>query len=285
MEAVHAVVINLDRDADRLAHMAREMAKVSLPFERFPAVKGAELPAWLAPYFPDHQAPLERRALSAGEVGCYASHLAICRRMVDGSLPSPLLVVEDDIEFAPDFAAMLAALVQNLPADWDIIRLSNETKRSVMPIATLTGAYQLVRYSKVPPSTGASLISRAGAEKFLKQTPRTIPVDQDLRRVWAWDLNTYGVAPAPVRRDIFDVSSIDSMTDAGFRVKRWRIARLRRGRMWEALSRHLYGARTFGADRWIMAELINIAAALTPKTRRAAALARWSARLAPTPKP
>ena len=72
------VVINLDRDADRLAHMQREFTKLGLTFQRFPAVNGANLPEHLRVYF----APAESNPLSAGETGCYASHLAICRAIV-----------------------------------------------------------------------------------------------------------------------------------------------------------------------------------------------------------
>ncbi len=275
------IVINLDRDTDRLAHMERQLNKAGFAFERFPAIKGAELPESLRAYFPDSGFKADRTPLSLGEIGCYASHLAICRRVVDGSLLAPVCVLEDDVELPPDFDHLLTTILERLPAVWDIVRLSNDTKRSVMPLDTLRGQFQLVRYTNVPGSTGASLLSRSGAEKFLKQAARSLPVDQDLRRVWVWNLNTFGVTPTPVRRDIFDVSSIDAMADAGWRTKRWRIARMRRRRVLEAPARHLYGMRTFGIGRWIMAELINVIVALTPKKRRSQTLASLSARLSP----
>jgi glycosyl transferase, family 25 len=273
----HIVVINLDRDRDRLAHMQRQFDQLGLSFERFAAIDGADLPERLRAYFP----PRDQSPLSPGEIGCYASHLAICQRIVEGSLPPIVCVLEDDVALSPDFASVLSALLANAPAGWDIIRLSNETKRAAMPLLRLSERFTLVRYTNVPGSTGASLISRSGAEKFLKQAPRSMPVDQDLRRVWAWKLNTFGVAPAPVRRDVLNASTIDAMATDGWRTERWRIARLRQRRMLEAPNRHFHGMRTFGAHRWIAAELINVAAAISPRAQRTQTLARLSELISP----
>lgn len=270
----HFVVINLDRDFERLAHMQHQFDRLALSFERFAAINGADIPMSLCSYFPRERE--DQSPLSAGEIGCYASHLAICQRIVDGALPSPVCVLEDDVELPQDFVTVLSALIERLPAQWDMVRLSNDTKRAVMPIERLSGQFKLVRYSNVPGSTGASLISRSGAEKFLKQCVRTLPVDQDLRRVWAWGLNTFGVTPAPVRRDVLGASTIDAMATQGWRVESWRIARLRRRRVFEAPRRHLHGIRTFGAPRWIAAELINVAAAIAPRKRRTQTLAQLS---------
>lgn len=276
----HFVVINLDRDTERLAHMQHQFDRLALSFERFAAINGADIPVSLRSYFPRERE--DQSPLSAGEIGCYASHLAICQKIADGALPSPLCVLEDDVELPQDFAAILSALIERLPVQWDMVRLSNDTKRAVMPIERLSGQFKLVRYSNVPGSTGASLISRSGAEKFLKKCARTLPVDQDLRRVWAWRLNTFGVTPAPVRRDVLGASTIDAMATEGWRVERWRIARLRRRRVFEAPRRHLHGIRTFGAPRWIAAELINVAAAIAPRKRRTQTLAQLSELLSPT---
>lgn len=137
----------------------------------------------------------------------------------------------------------------------------------------------MVRYSKAPGSTGAYLVSRRGAEKFAAETPRSLPIDQDLKRVWIWGLDMYGVMPAPVRRDVFEASSIDAMTDAGWRTKRWRVARLRRNRAAETFSRHVQGVRDFGWLRWVSAEWANARVALAPRPQRERLLAQAALRL------
>jgi glycosyl transferase, family 25 len=272
-KSTYAVIINLDRDLDRLAHMRAELTKADIDFERFAAIDGRHLPENLKAYFAPASNP-DQALLSAGEIGCYASHLAVCQKMVAGQLPSPLLVFEDDIELVADFSHILAQALSAAPKDWDMIRLSNDSKKSVLTIAELNGGRKLVHYSKVPTSTGAYLMSLSGAQKFLQACARALPVDQDLMRPWAWDLNMYGINPAPVRRDIFDVSTIDQMTPTHKRSDSLRIAHIRTARVFETLDRHLHGTRKFGLKRWVRAEMINISTSLMPKLKRQAYLAR-----------
>lgn len=89
--APEIIVINLDCDTARLAHMRRQLSGVGLRYERFAALRGDALLADLARYFP------AGARLSSGEIGCYASHLAIMQRIVRGEIAQPLLVLEDDV--------------------------------------------------------------------------------------------------------------------------------------------------------------------------------------------
>lgn len=262
-----AIFINLDRDTARRAHMEAEGAKAGLSLIRLSAANGAALEEPLRSYFP-HAGDRDRSFLSPGETGCYASHLTICRRIVSGELQAPVLVFEDDIELRDGFAELIERLLQSLPTDWDIVRLSNDTKHVAAPIGELGGPYKLVRYSTIPGSTGALMFSRAGAEKFIAAEARDLPIDQDLKRAWHWHLNTFGVLPAPVRRDIFDTSSIDAIGGEGHRSKRKRQGHLRAHRRSEAGARFTHGVRTFGAGRWILMETLSALIALAPKRSR-----------------
>ena len=270
------IYINLDRDTARRTHMEAECAKAGLSPVRLSAANGAALDETLRPYFPN-AGDRERSFLSPGETGCYASHLAICRRIVAGELQAPVIVFEDDIELHEGFSALIERVLQSLPADWDIVRLSNDTKQVAIPYAELTDASQLVRYSTIPGSTGAQMWSRAGAEKFIAAEPRDLPIDQDLKRAWHWKLNTLGVLPAPVRRDIFDTSSIDAIGGDGHRNKAKRQSRLRAHRRGEAGARFAHGVKTFGAGAWIAAEILSALIALAPKRSRPRLLLRANA--------
>jgi glycosyl transferase family 25 len=255
-------VINLDRDAARLAHMHEQLRRLGLAYERFAALRGDALPLALLDYFPP------RTPLTAGEIGCYASHLAIMRRVLaEGH--GCALVLEDDVGLPADFARVLAVLVEALPAEWDIVRLSYPTKRVVRAIAPLGGA-DLVRYTHVPVSTGAYLISASGARRF---------IDHDLRRVWVWNLDTYGVAPPPVRADVLGQSSIDDLSLGARDPKRRSIAR-RRQFSRERFARFARGAHDFGLGVWITAEALNLAARLTPRRYRSSFFAWARQRLA-----
>jgi glycosyl transferase family 25 len=201
-------VINLDRDRARLARMIAEAERVGISFERFAAVDGKNLGADLHDQFFSADGPHEP-ALTAGEIGCYASHLRIHKALAE--LGECALVLEDDVRLSDDIVDAIEA-ARDCSADWDIIRLSNETKSVVLPVGNILGSRELVRYWTVPNGTGAYLISRTGAIKFLESYERrTLPVDEDLRRPWNCDLNTYGILPPLVEPDVLDDSSIDSL--------------------------------------------------------------------------
>ncbi|MEQ1754249.1 MAG: glycosyltransferase family 25 protein [Micropepsaceae bacterium] len=200
-------VINLRKDEERLSHVSQQLERLGLAFERVEAVHGLNLLEWLRPYFlDDNGAP--GSGLLPGEIGCYASHLLVCAMVAERGQAA--VVLEDDVGLAPDFGDLLETL-SSLPAGWDIIRLSNPHKRRCVTVRRLSGTYNLVKFTRVSPSTGAYLISPGGARKFLSwKLLRSLPVDQDLRRTWDCGLRTYGVSPRPVEPDV-GTSTIDAM--------------------------------------------------------------------------
>lgn len=229
-------LINLDEDAERLAEMRAEFARVGLFFERIPAVRGADMPAWLEPYFRSADGCLPP-AMTAGEIGCYASHLVAWRRILEGDTPWGL-VCEDDVKFHDDAQEAIERAALVAPEGWDVIRLSAPTRRAVLKVADLVSPYALVRYSKIPLLTGGYLVSKQGARKLLRVTRRQQPVDMDIGRPWLFGLDEYGVWPRPMgqRTQADGDSAID-------RIEQRHFPRRRRG---------LLGmpARVFGGDRW-----------------------------------
>jgi glycosyl transferase family 25 len=251
---VEAIVINLERDVARMAHMRGELERCGIKYSRFSAIDGAQLPADYARYFPDSA----QSVLSRGEVGCYASHLAVCGMIARREVASPTLVLEDDVALTDALPDILNNLIETLPAGWDLVRLSNNAKHACIEESDLGEGRHLVRYSNVPSSAGAILWSKSGAEKFLAARVRTLPVDQDLRLVWAWDLDTYGVLPAPVLRDRCGASRIDAMAPKGWREEARHLRYIRGARRRDVLHRHAHGVRAFGARRWFAAEAFNL---------------------------
>lgn len=255
--SISTVVINLDADVERRAHMHRELSRAGLPFEIFPAVRGDDLPTGLETYFPSARG---HPILSRGEIGCYASHLAVCRRIASGEWATPVLVLEDDVVLAEDFGEVLKGVLAALPEAWDLVRLSSETKHACLNVAELSPGRNLIRYSNVPVSAGAILWNRSGAQKFVQRRTRTLPVDQDLRLVWTWDLDTYGVLRPPALRDRCGPSRIDAMAPTGWRGAPARTKLVRRVRRRAALRRHVHGVKVFGVLDWMRAEAVNLLA-------------------------
>lgn len=194
---VRIFLINLEEDQDRLATMDEQLSRLGLSYERFAAFRGTEIPPWLQEQFFDAHGR-QFAALGAGEIGCYASHLAVCRKVADENLEGPVLVLEDDVEIGPNLDEVLAAL-DRLPTDWEIVRCINPPRSAFVPLVRLTEGVEVIRYWRIPVIAGAYLINRAGAVRFLSSLPRRQrPVDDDLRRFWETGLITYGLVPPPV---------------------------------------------------------------------------------------
>jgi glycosyl transferase, family 25 len=187
-----AFLINLDRDADRLEYMSRQLRELNVPFERVRGILGAELPDWLNLYFNDENG-IRRSDMMNGEVGCYASHLHVMKMISE--MGEPAIVLEDDVRLEKGFDE---ALHEALPADLDMLKLCSNSHRATLPIQKLPSGRKIVKYARVPLGTGAYLVTPQGAKKFVDWSPiRVNPIDQDLRRPWSCKMRIYGVHPPP----------------------------------------------------------------------------------------
>lgn len=271
-------VINLDRDRERLTRMIAEGERVGLTFERFAAVDGRRLEADLRDQFFAGDTPHEP-GFTAGEIGCYASHLRIYR-LLESRDADCALVLEDDVHLADDLVSTIETAL-NATADWDIIRLSNATKSVFRPVAPLGGGRELVQYWTVPNGTGAYLINRTGAIKLLESVDkRTLPIDEDLRRPWRFGLNTYGVLPPPVDPDVLETSQIDQMGRVRGRSAR---ARFKDAAPWRDVSlQWRYRLETFGILGACRALLRSMSASIMKRlSGRKAAAKLYRMRAAP----
>lgn len=102
-------VINLPSRDDRRREMAEQLQRIGLGFDSplialFPAVR------------PAHQGNFP----SVGARGCFASHLAVLKEAARQGLQR-ILIVEDDLNFAPDFMARGPVVAERLrQADWSM---------------------------------------------------------------------------------------------------------------------------------------------------------------------
>lgn len=222
-------LINLDRDVGRLDHMRGQIERLGLIFERFPAVLGLQVPDWAKSWFflPDGT-PVH--SLKPGEIGVYASHISLHRMLLARADIDALLVMEDDLEIADDLPAVLAGIA-GFDVPFDIIKLSNPAKAPYLAHGEVAPGRELATYARVPNNLGAYVISKAGAAKTTAfHGLRRFAIDEDMRRPWDWGLETFGVLPAPIRANIFELSSIDAMGDRNLGRESW-LDKLKRRRI------------------------------------------------------
>ncbi|MTI16488.1 glycosyltransferase family 25 protein [Rhodobacteraceae bacterium RKSG542] len=204
------VVINLKEDKDRLAHMHQELQTLGLPYEVQHAFRGKAIPQDLQRYFLNERGDIDS-AMTEAEIGCYASHLAVMADLLKSEDEDMVLVMEDDLALSPLLPEFVRS-VEGLPENWEIIRLSNPSKSTYTPVANLPNIGEVVQYWRVPNNAGAYLVSKKGAQKFLEyRALRKRPIDEDLRRPWEHDIQTYGILPPLATANIL-ASSIDRIS-------------------------------------------------------------------------
>lgn len=190
-------VINLDRDAERMASIRANLEALGLPFERLPAVMGKDVPEWEK--LVDLSAYAWRNRLDtprAGEVGCYLSHLKAMETFLRTDAPW-CVVLEDDVEVLPACVDLLRALGEK--NDWDLVKLFNF--HSGMPVKKreLVGGHRLVAHLTRTTSSAAYVVNRRAAETLLRtMRPISEQVDHALDRPWETGLRIRGIRPMPV---------------------------------------------------------------------------------------
>jgi glycosyl transferase family 25 len=180
-------VINLATARDRLDFMQGQLGG---DFERVDAIKAGAIPGHLSANFP------QSARLLPGEIACYASHLVIAETILERGLPYAV-VLEDDVDLAPDFREVVAAGIERLPAAWDILALSGAKQHPHCRLSQVNDDTHLVRYLHFPKTTAGYVISPSGCRKLLASRPRLRPVDVDIRYGWEMQLDGFGLYPAP----------------------------------------------------------------------------------------
>ena len=190
-------VINLDRDAERMASIRANLDTLGLPFERLPAVMGKDVPEWEK--LVDMSAYAWRNRLDiprAGEVGCYLSHLLAMETFLRTEAPW-CVILEDDVEVLPTCAEVLRSLTEK--DDWDLVKLFNFHAGLPVRKRALAAGHKLVVHLTRTTSSAAYVVNRRAAETLLRSMrPITEQVDHALDRPWETGLRTRGIRPMPV---------------------------------------------------------------------------------------
>ena len=102
-------VINLAHRRDRRRQMNAELNRVGVRAEFFLAQRMREVGDWP----------------SAGARGCFDSHFRILEKVLEAGEPNALMI-EDDLEFAPEFGQVEGQVMEQIAAaDWDICYLGH----------------------------------------------------------------------------------------------------------------------------------------------------------------
>ena len=189
--------ISLADEHARRDYMRAQLDSCGLPYRFFDAIRVDLGRGW-----PDNYARSQRLRHSgvdmrAGEMGCYLSHREIWKAFLAGD-EALCLVLEDDAEIGPDFAAVVEALGEDT-SDWEFVRLTATFQRTAYPLRRLAGEHFLVEYLEQPNGTVGYLLNRRAARRLLDYTTDMAhAIDNAIDREWEHGVNIMGVAPGPI---------------------------------------------------------------------------------------
>ena len=212
MQDLELSVISLRSAEERRRYMIRQLEMFKLPWSLFDALTGDAPPI---PYSQAEAAIDWRGPLTAGEIGCFASHYACLAEFVAQNTARYRLVIEDDVQLDSGF------WFDRLPGLMDATGLDYLRLCAKFPfrhrVVAVFGQRFIVRYSSGPLGTQAYVISQRGAQQFLKSVDRiTRPVDWELDRYWHNGLPPYTLCPFPLF-EMERTSTVPKIRGAEFR--------------------------------------------------------------------
>lgn len=181
-----------------------------------------------------------RRSLTRGELGCFASHFGLWRRLAAMPATSTMVVLEDDLLLDPLFFANLNAMAASIPAI-PYLRLYAKAPAPAQVIGRVAGRH-LVRYRGKAFGTQAYLLRQPAAVRLVASIRRIVcPIDDELDRYWAHQVPSLGLFPFPVL-ELSGQSTIEGER-RGLAPATWREPRYQARRAIESLRRRLANLR------------------------------------------
>ena len=178
-------IISLKRTPERTARARTEVSRYFDEFKIFPAVDGSALSAVeiAAAYDPDGNRRYAKYPMTAGELGCYLSHLHLWK-LIAASKPDFALVLEDDFRFSRDPTQVLNELAGLRLADV-MIKIDASMARGRQRGRMRIGQSDLIANDVLEPRTTGYLIGRNAAATLAAQKKRFFrPVDNDIKHIW-----------------------------------------------------------------------------------------------------
>lgn len=220
IEDIGIWLINLPTDVSRRSAMERQLTKLGLSWNLFPAINGkARRDDLLIRADVDAYQRNMGMTLLPGKLGVYASHLAVWEAFIASDLDVGL-ILEDDVVFHDDFIEALSTALAGRD-HWDLVRFN--AIRAKLPVTQGTlGKYRLNAY--IGPFTGNAcyLIKKAVGQKLVSGLwPQTRALDHELNRFFIHDYRQRGLEPFASHPDDQNVSTITGVGFANVKKFRW----------------------------------------------------------------
>lgn len=196
-------VVNLDKRPDRWETFQNHNEPKFLNYERFSAIDGTKLKptSQLSQIFDNNDYNMRE-----GMVGCAMSHVKLYIDLLKDDESDAYCILEDDIDFIPDFEDKLIFCVNELQeTNWDMFYLGHHLLKQFIDNEVYSKTLwpkieQFDRYESLRRSIGGTvgyIINKKGAENllnFIDKTGMTNGIDT-VQQKSADDLNVYYAYP------------------------------------------------------------------------------------------
>lgn len=247
MNRIRSYLINLDTGETRLRNATGFLTAEHIDFERVRATDGRKIDLQdPANYSADRSVRTYGRELTAGEVGCYFSHLDCLQRFLAGNARY-CLVMEDDVATRSGSGKLLENLLDLLDAgvcgDTAVVNLANPARKVLSDMQSLgdfDGAIVELRKAYYFPISAAALLwTRKAVEKFVKDYSYAVmPYDAAVRTLCIAGNFGYDTSIGILRPTVSE-SEIDKCAPRLFArsfhrwqvIQRWRMTQLFKARI------------------------------------------------------
>lgn len=191
-------VINLADSLVRRERITERLNELGVHFELFEAINGRKNPHSLfARYDDELRKRFRGRQLSAGELGCFASHFLLWQRCIE--LNEAIIVMEDDVIISTGFVAAVAEaepLIERL----SYIRLAGTiTRRQPPKKLCQLGSFELVEYIQGPSGALCYMIHPRAAKALVEHADVWyMAVDDYMDRYWCHQVECHALLPYTV---------------------------------------------------------------------------------------
>lgn len=238
------LVINLDQSPDRLGDIARKLDSMGLSFERIVAVDGSTLTEERKRGV--YRKRFWRRELTAGEIGCYLSHLKAMRYMLEKKMDKAI-ILEDDLDLTEEFAR-IALGHSEINLDFDILKLEGRVPKKQTYFAITSKHDKRIIAIFTSYGAAAYLVTSAAARRVVDRLASiSYPFDDDLFCNWRNGLTIYSLFPYPACQSGIPTTIQNRDNNTGTRSDKHviRIARII-PKNFDKMRRRIFQLRKFG---------------------------------------
>ena len=191
-------VINLAGSDQRWERTSSRLQELGIPFERFEAVDGRVNPHPLFSRYDDKlRERYRRKALSGGELGCFASHYLLWEKCTE--LNKPIVVLEDDLIINTTLNEALIIAEQEID-QLKYLRLAGTyPKPKTYKKLKAIGQFDLSDHIRGPAGTLGYVITPEASAALIKHAEKWfIAVDDYMDRYWCHGVDCYSLMPFPI---------------------------------------------------------------------------------------